>query len=94
MVDHPYLVAAKVTVLLLGTAIASLAFLAHRRNGGSLMLALSVGFALIAIGSFLEGLLFEFLGWDLATVHLVESIFVLAGLLILAIVLRPRGVKE
>jgi hypothetical protein len=93
MVDHPYLVAAKVTVLLLGAAIALLSYLAHRRNGGSLMLALSIGFALIALGSFLEGLLFELLGWDLPTVHLVESVFVLAGLATLAIVLRPRGVR-
>ncbi len=93
MVAHPFLVAAKVTVLLLGTSIALLSYLAYRRNGGSLMMALSVGFALIAIGTFLEGLLFELLGWDLATVHLVESAFVLGGLVTLAIVLRPRGVK-
>ncbi|MEE9593509.1 MAG: hypothetical protein V3W28_08010 [Thermoplasmata archaeon] len=93
MVDHPFLVAAKVTVLLLGSAIALLSYLAYRRNGGSIMLALSAGFAFIALGSFLEGLLFEILRWDLATVHLVESAFVLAGLVTLAIVLRPRGVR-
>jgi hypothetical protein len=93
VVAHPFLVAAKVTVLLLGTAIALLSYLAYRRNGGSIMLALSAGFALIALGSFLEGLLFELLRWDLATVHLVESVFVLAGLVTLAIVLRPRGVR-
>ncbi len=90
---HPLLVAAKVTVLILGTTIALLSYLAYRRNGGSLMLALSFGFALIAIGTFLEGLLFELLGWNLATVHLVESAFILGGLVTLAIVLRPRGVK-
>ncbi|MFQ5907998.1 MAG: hypothetical protein ACE5JE_04095 [Thermoplasmata archaeon] len=94
MVDHPYLVAAKITVLLLGSAIALLSYLAHRRNGGPIMLALSAGFALIAFGSFLEGLLFEVLRWDLPTVHLVESVFVLAGLVTLAIVLRPRGVRS
>ncbi|MEE9268387.1 MAG: hypothetical protein V3U70_03180 [Thermoplasmata archaeon] len=93
MAEHLFLMAAKATVLLLGTAIAFLSYLAYRRNGGSLMLALSVGFALIAIGAFLEGLLFELLGWDLATVHLVESAFVFGGLVTLAIVLRPRGVK-
>ncbi len=92
MAEHLLLMAAKVTVLLLGTAIAVLAYLAYRRNGGSLMLFLSVGFALIALGSFIEGLLFELLGWDLAAVHLVESTFVLAGLGVIAILLRPRGV--
>jgi hypothetical protein len=85
--------AAKVTVLLLGTAIALLSYLAYRRNGGPVMLALSAGFALIALGSFLEGFLFEVLRWDLATVHLIESAFVLAGLVTLAVVLRPRGMR-
>lgn len=92
MVEHPYLVAAKVTVLILGTAIAVLSYLAYRRNGGSLMLFLSAGFAFIALGSFVEGLLFEIFRWDLTTVHLVESVFVLAGLVTIAILLRPRGV--
>jgi len=52
-----------------------------------------VGFALIAFGSLLEGLLFEALNWDLLTVHIVESAFVLAGLGTLAVSLRPRGAR-
>jgi len=53
--EHLFLAAAKVVVLLLGMTIAALAFLAYRRSGERLMLGLSVGFALMAIGSFLEG---------------------------------------
>jgi len=34
------------------------------------------------------------LGWDLLTVHLIESAFVFTGLLILAILLRPRTVRR
>jgi hypothetical protein len=89
--DHLLLIGAKTAVLLLGTAIACLSVLAYARTRERVMLYLGVGFALIALGSFLEGLLFEVLNWDLLTVHIVESAFVLAGLATLAIALRPRG---
>lgn len=91
MTTQSLLVAAKVVVLVLGAAVALLAFQGYRRNGSRLMLSLSLAFALVALGSFLEGLLFEILGWELAAVHTVESAFVLAGLGILVYVLRPRG---
>lgn len=89
MVHLPF-VAAKVVVLGLGIAIAALAFLAARRNRDRLMLFLGVAFTLLAIGSFLEAFLFELLGWDVLTVHMIESIFVLAGLGAIAVLLRPR----
>lgn len=89
--DHLLLIAAKTAVLLLGTAIAGVSLLAYERTRDRVMLYLGVGFGLIAFGSFLEGLLFEALNWDLLTVHIVESAFVLAGLATLAFTLRPRG---
>ena len=92
--DHLLLVVAKTAVLLLGTAIAGLAVLAYRRTRNRLMLYLGGGFAFIAFGSFIEGLLFEMLDWDLTTVHIVESVFVLAGLGTLAVTVRPRGAHE
>lgn len=88
---HLWLMVAKVVVLALGAAVAGVAFLAHRRNGSRLMLLLAVAFGLIAFGSFVEGLLFEVLGWDLLMVHVVESAFILAGLVALAAILRPGG---
>lgn len=81
-------------MLVLGTAIAGLAVVAYLRTRNRLMLYLGVGFALIAFGSFIEGLLFELLDWDLRTVHIVESVFVLAGLGTLAVTLRPRRERE
>lgn len=92
--EHVFLAAAKVVVLLLGVAIAALAWFAYRRSGERLMLGLAVGFVLVAIGSFLEGFLFEILSWDLVTVHLIESVFVLAGLGTIAFLLRPRKAKQ
>lgn len=91
---HELLVAAKVIVLALGLAIASLAFLAYRRSRSRLLLGLAVGFALVAFGSFVEGILYEVLGRDLATGHVVESAFVVAGLSLIALLLRPRAGKS
>ncbi len=91
--DHLLLIAAKTAVLVLGTAIAGLSLLAYGRTRERVMLYLGVGFALIAFGSFIEGVLFEVLSWDLLTVHIVESVFVLAGLGTLAVTLRPRGAR-
>ncbi|MFQ5552525.1 MAG: hypothetical protein ACE5EW_02225 [Thermoplasmata archaeon] len=91
MVEHLVLVAVKVGVLILGTSISLLAFLAYRRTGVALMLALSLAFLFIALGTFAEGLLFEVFDWDLSAVHLIESTFILLGLATLAILLRPRG---
>ena len=92
--DHLLLAIAKTAVLVLGMAIAGLAVLAYRRTRNRLMLYLGAGFTFIAFGSFIEGLLFELLDWDLLTVHIVESVFVLAGLGTLAVTLRPRRVRQ
>src|SRR3990172_9638551 len=87
--DHLFLAITKTAVLVLGTAIAGLAVLAYRRTRDRSMLYLGAGFAFIAFGSFIEGLLFESLDWNLVTVHIVESGFVLAGLATLAGTLPP-----
>ena len=92
--EHFLLMAGKTAVLLLGSTIAAITFLARRRTGSPLMVRLGVGFTFIATGSFLEGLLFEVLGWELLTAHLIESAFVFAGLVILAVLLRPRTVRR
>ncbi len=93
MFDHPLLVATKLAVLVLGAGVAGLSFLAWRRTGERMMAFLTVAFALVAFGSFAEGVLFEFWGWNLFAVSIVETLFVLAGLSMLAVALRPRGVR-
>lgn len=86
---HESLVVAKLVVLALGVTVAGVAFLSWRRTKESLMLWVAVAFFVLALGSSAEGLFFELLEWDLLTVHTVESVGVLAGLLILLGVLRP-----
>ena len=88
--DHLLLAIAKTVVLVLGVAIAALAVLAYRQTRDRSMLYLGVGFAFIAFGSFIEGVLFELLDWNLMNVQIVESGFVLAGLAALTVTLRPR----
>jgi len=88
--EHFVLVAGKIAVLVLGSAITALALLAFRRTGQRLMLYLGLGFGLVTVGSTVEGVLFESLGWDLAAVHVLESLFVLGGLGWIAALLRPR----
>ena len=90
MVHVPFL-AVKIVILVLGTSIASLALLASRRNRDRLMLFLAIGFGLLTLGSFLEAFLYEILGWDIFTVHVIESGFSLAGLGAIALLLRPRS---
>ncbi len=87
---NPLLVAAKVRLLDLGSSVALVALLAYRRSGARLMGYLSIGFALITLGSSLEGLPIELAGRDLRSVHVLESISFLAGPSVLAVVLRPR----
>ncbi len=87
---HESLVIAKLVVLALGLAISSVAFLSWRRTHEPLMLWVSVAFAVLAVGSSAEGILFEVLGWDLLTVRTFESVALLSGLVLLLVVLRPR----
>ncbi len=43
------------------------------------MLFLSIGFGIITVGSILAGLSFEFLGFTLLQVNIVESLMILVG---------------
>lgn len=90
MTVHLELIIAKLVVLVLGLAISTLTFLAYRRTGSRLLLYVGIGVGLIAFGSFIEGILFEVIQWPLLEVHIVESVFVVSGLGLIAVLLRPR----
>lgn len=82
------LVIARIIVLSLGLLITYYSLQAYRRTGLPFMRTTAIGFSVITVGVFLEGLLFEFLGLDLAIVHIVESVAVAIGFLILLVALR------
>lgn len=69
----------RTVVLGLGLSIAYLSFKAYRRTGSRYLREASIGFAIVAFGIFLEGVLFELVGWDLVTVHIVNSVVIAIG---------------
>lgn len=84
------LTAVKTIILLVGGVVTYLAYKAYRRTRDSSLRALSAGFGLITIGVLLAGFTFEILGVPLGVGVLIESLFVLAGFLVITYSLRVR----
>lgn len=61
---------------------------AYRRTKTRYMRDASIGFGIITLGVFIEGVLFRFLGLDLVSVHIIESVAVALGFIVLLISLR------
>ena len=71
----------KVIVVILGTILVYLSYKGYARSKEREFLFLAVGFSLITIGSVAAGVLFEFLGFGLLTVNVIESLMVVLGFL-------------
>ncbi len=80
--------AIKTLILITGGIVTYLAYSAYRRTGDPSLRLLSAGFGLLVIGVLLAGFTFELLNINLAVGILIESLFVLAGLLVIAYSLR------
>ncbi len=80
----------KTLILVVGGIVTYLAYKAYRRTGDRSLQLLSVGFGLIVVGVLLAGFTFELLGVDLGLGVLIESLFVLSGLSIIAYSLRVK----
>ena len=68
---------------LLGLMLAYLSLKAYRKSESKNMLFLSIGFGIITVGSILAGLSFEFLGFSLLQVNIVESLMILIGFIMI-----------
>ena len=81
----------KIVLVLMGAVVVWLSGQAWRRNKSSAMLFLSIGFALITAGAVAAGVLFEFLGYGLPEVSIIEGIVQLLGfgMIIYSIYGRP-----
>lgn len=66
-------------VVLLGSVLVYLGLKGYRKSHGKDMIFLTLGFALITAGSVAAGILFEFLGFQLVDVEIVESAMVILG---------------
>ncbi len=71
--------ALKSLIGVLGLLLAYLSIKAYRKSKSKNMLFLSIGFGIITVGSILAGLSFEFLGFTLLQVNIVESLMILVG---------------
>ncbi len=69
----------KLIIVLLGTVLIYLGLKGYRRNKSKDMIFLAIGFALITAGSVAAGVLFEFLGFQLVDVDIIESVMVVFG---------------
>ncbi|HKJ57737.1 MAG TPA: hypothetical protein VKA37_00780 [Halobacteriales archaeon] len=79
---HVALVTAKVIALLLGLVIAAQAYRGYRRHDSWPMLYLAVGFAVISVGTAVEGILFELLGVPIQTASAIQTAIVTLGMLV------------
>ena len=82
------LLVVRLLVFALGILITYYSFEAYRRTGTDYMRNAAIGFGIITLGVFIEGVLFEFGGLDLAVVHVIESVAIGLGFLVLLVSLR------
>ena len=75
--------ALKSLIGVLGLLLAYLSIKAYRKSKSKNMLFLSIGFGIITVGSILAGLSFEFLGFSLLQVNIVESLMILIGFIMI-----------
>lgn len=80
---HEPLIIGKVGVLLVGLFISYQAYRGYRRNQSPAMLYLGVGFALISVGTAIEGVLFEVFEIDIFLAGTVQTVVSGAGMLVI-----------
>ena len=77
------LTALRFLVLFLGIAITYTSYDAYRRHGVPYLRTASIGFGIITVGVFIEGVLYTLLDLDLVVVHIVESVAIAIGFIVL-----------
>ena len=91
MTDHWALVALRLGIVAAGSLVGlwSLRLGLRRRERRRTYLLLAAGFGFLTLGSVVEGVLFEFAGWDLLDAHGAEAVVTAAGfVLVLLSILR------
>ncbi len=77
----------RLMVIILGATVVLIAIRAYRRTRESFMFLVALGLVLITIGSFVEGLFFEFTGRT-NPAHALESTLAVIGFLIIIYAIR------
>ena len=84
------IIVTRFVTLLLGAYVIFQAFRGYNRNRGASILVLSVGLAFITLGTFVEGILYQFLQWGIIDVHEIESILNVIGFTLMLLSLKMR----
>jgi hypothetical protein len=71
----------KIAALILGAYIVYLAYTGYRRNASKPLLYVSLGFGLITLGTFVEGILYVLLGLDLLAAAATGTSVIVIGFL-------------
>lgn len=79
--EYTLFVVAKLFTTALGLLIAYQAYRGYQRHGAELMLYVALGFALIALGSMLEGVLYELFRLSIFQAGLVAALVAATGML-------------
>lgn len=82
------LVVTRLLVLAVGIATTGIAYRAYRQTGATYLRSATAGFGLVTVGVLLEGVLFEVSALTLTQVHVVESVAIAAGFVVLLRSLR------
>jgi beta-lactamase regulating signal transducer with metallopeptidase domain len=90
--DDLLLLSSEAAIVALGAVLVYVSMRAYRRNRSKSMLAMSIGFMVILVGSLIEESIVEILGYQLILAHALENSVVAVGLLIL--VYSIYGVRE
>ncbi len=77
------LISSEAAIVLLGGVLVYVSMRAYRRYKSKSMLVMSIGFVVILVGSVLEELFLEILGYSLIESHILENSVVALGMLIL-----------
>jgi len=77
------LILSETAIVFLGGILVYVSLRAYRRHGSRSMLVMSLAFVLILLGSIIEEITLEFLGYHMIESHILENTIVALGLLIL-----------
>lgn len=86
----PFIIIAKLVVLVLGGVITHLAYRAFRRTGATALKLFAIGFGVITVGALIGGGIDQFSGFGLAVGVLVQSSLTAVGFGVLAYSLYVR----
>ena len=78
------LLMSEVAIIVMGGLLVYVSAKAYRRQKSKSMLAMSLGFAVIVVGSVIEEVFLEVLGYQLVEAQTLENLAVAVGLVILA----------